>query len=398
LRVTVRAIVDGFADGSSLSRHTRNRSRHIFSAHKAEVVSFGTMTLADQVAQSREPFVVLDVSGRRWPLNNTADCAAAVAACSTRYVLADELTHLCADLAYSKGARTVECADLLHVPATALWVEWCNEPWERALQRCGFPPVGSGIQRVGRRGALIRATPDGRRGVVRTFWTVGSRPSEALASCMEACFDFDTPEGDAPVPLDQCASEPYMRVEDGAQAPGEGVLARCFRFRYERSWREYYAQALLSDARTGALEQHALGTIAMDIPLLLAFFLLLSTRGGLPRQHRDLTSLNRSRKKLHRAPLLDHIEVRAPLLRPYLEGGRGDGHGIRRSPRLHHVRGHLMRHGSQLIWRVPHLRGSARSGRVQTRTVVWTFDGTPEERAQHPELRPSLPQIERTRS
>jgi hypothetical protein len=49
---------------------------------------------------------------------------------------------------------------------------------------------------------------------------------------------------------------------------------------------------------------------------------------------------------------------------------------VRRSPRLHHVRGHLMRHGSELIWRVPHLRGHARSGRVQTRTVVWTFDGT----------------------
>jgi hypothetical protein len=34
-----------------------------------------------------------------------------------------------------------------------------------------------------------------------------------------------------------------------------------------------------------------------------------------------------------------------------------------------------VRRGSQLFWRVPHLRGSARSGVVRTRTVIWTFDG-----------------------
>src|SRR5215813_13842845 len=115
------------------------------------------MILADQVAQCREPFIVLDDSGRRHALSNTADYAASLSTCATRYVLADELTRLCADLAYSKGARTVACADLLHVPATALWVEWCNEPWQAALQRYGFPLAASEVQWVGRRGALIRA-------------------------------------------------------------------------------------------------------------------------------------------------------------------------------------------------------------------------------------------------
>lgn len=334
------------------------------------------MILADQVAQCREPFVVLDGNGRCRTLNNTADCAASLAACATRYVLADELTRLCADLAYSKGARSVACADLLHIPAATLWVEWCNEPWQDALQRYGFLSGGGETQWDGRRGALIRATPDGRRGLVRTFWTTGFRHSQVLASSIEACFDFDTPEGEAPEPLVQGESEANIRVRDGGQASADDVLGRCFRFRYEHSWHDYYAQAHLSDTDIEVLRRHSLGTIAIDIPLLLAFVLLLSTRSGLPQQRRDLTRLNRDRGKHNRAPLLDHIEVRAPILPAYAEHSGSEAHCTRRSPRLHHVRGHLMRRGSQLIWRVPHLRGRARSGRVQTRTVEWTFDGT----------------------
>ena len=334
------------------------------------------MILADQVARCREPLIVWDDNGRRRVLNNAADSAASLAACPTRYVLADELTRLCADLAYSKGARTVACADLLHVPAITLWMEWCNEPWQDALQRYGFPLVERGTQWVGRRGALVRATPDGRRGLVRTFWTAGLRQCQALASSMEAYFDFDTPEGDAPEPPDQNEPEATTRVWDSGQTSGDDVLARCFRFRYERSWHDYYAQAHLSDADTEALRRHTLGTIAMDIPMLLVFFLLLATRSGLPQQRRKVTRLNRKRGKLNRTPLLDYIEVHAPILPAYSEHNRSEGHGVRRSPRLHHVRGHLMRHGSELIWRVPHLRGRAQNGRVQTRTVVWTFDGT----------------------
>src|SRR5579872_1802164 len=333
------------------------------------------MILADQIAECREPFVVLDSSGRQWRLNNTADCAAAVTACPARYVLADELTRLCADLAYSKGARTVACADLIHVPSTALWVEWCNAPWQDALHRYGFPVVESGTQWVGRRGALIQATADGRRGLVRTFWTAGFHNNEALASSMEAFFDFDTPEGEAPEPLDRHPVEPNMCVRDSGRTAGDDVLARCFRFRYERSWRDYYTHGSLSAAHSEVVRQHTLATIAVDIPMLLAFFLLLSTRSGLPQRRPDLTRLNRARGKLNRSLLMDRIEVCAPILPAYVAHASAEVTSTRRGPRMHHVRGHLMRHGSELIWRVPHLRGHARSGRVVSRTVVWTFDG-----------------------
>jgi hypothetical protein len=333
------------------------------------------MILADRVAQCRTPFVVRDNhGGRLWRLDNTADHAEEVRTCPTRYVLADDLTRLCADLAYSKGARTVACADLLHIPAPTLWVEWCNGPWRRALQHYGFPPIEGGWQWVGRRGALIESSLDGRRGMVRTFWSSGESEAEVLASSLEAFFDFDVQEGEGPEPPDGEEGLQVIRVRDEIRANGDDVLARCFRFRYERSWSEYYGRAGMAEAVRSALWRHTLGTIAMDIPMLLAFVLLLATRSGLPHHTSDYERLNRARLKSGKTALLDHIHVRAPLLPEYIEQQRTDGQGTRRGPRLHRVRGHLVRRGSQLFWRVPHLRGSARAGRVKSRTVVWTFD------------------------
>jgi hypothetical protein len=342
------------------------------------------MFLADRVAQYRAPFVVQDNQGGQiWRLNNTADHAEEVRACPTRYVLADDLTRLCADLAYSKGARSVACADLLHMPAPTLWVEWCNEPWQSALRRYGFPLIEGARQWVGRRGALIKSSLDGRRGFVRTFWTAGENNTEVLASSLEAFFDFDALENDGPEPPDGGEGGlQATQVRDGIRANGEDVLARCFRFRYERSWHKYYEKAHLAENARLALWQYTLGTIALDIPMLLAFTLLLSTRGGLPRALSDLERLNRARLKSGKTALLDHIQVRAPLLPEYIEQQRLDHLSMRRGPRLHHVRGHLVRRGSQLFWRIPHLRGSARAGRVQSRTVVWTFADGPGERSE----------------
>lgn len=340
------------------------------------------MILADRVAQCQTPFVVQDNHGGPiWKLNNTADHAEEVAKCPTRYVLTDDLTRLCADLAYSKGARTVACADLLHIPAPLLWIEWCNGPWQGALQRYGFPLIEEGCQWVGRRGALIKSSLDGRCGTVRTFWNVGESGTQVLASSLEAFFDFDAQESEGPEPPDGAEGLQAIQVRDEMCAQGEDVLARCFRFRYERSWAEYYGKAGLAEEARSALWRHSLGTIAVDIPMILAFVLLLSTRNGLPQRASDYERLNRARQKSGKRVLLDHIEVRAPLLPEYMEQQRGEQHGMRRGPRLHHVRGHLVRRGSQLFWRVPHLRGNARAGSVRTRTVVWTFDDARKARA-----------------
>lgn len=330
------------------------------------------MKLADQIAQFRTPFLVRsDATQRITRLNNAADCAAQVAAAPIRFVLCDNLTRLCTALAYSKGARTLACDDLIRVPAESVWLEWCNESWQSELMLQGFgaPPPNTSVS--GRRGALLRASRDGRRGAVRTFWT-GAADRDVLASCIEAYFDLDTPEGGEPAPL--AGERPSAhRVADEDGAAGD-MLSRCFRFRYERSWSQYYEEAALEAAARDVLWRHALGTIAIDIPVILAFFLLLATRSGLPQQRQSFERLNRSRIKSGKVPLLDHIDVRAPLLPPYRPASSDESDSGRRSRRLHHVRGHLVRRGSQIFWRVPHLRGSARQGCVRTRTVTWTFE------------------------
>jgi hypothetical protein len=330
------------------------------------------MRLADRVAQCRSPFVVQSTKdGSITRLTNAAAFAKDVANCATRYVLNDELTRLCTALAYSKGASTLACADLLRVPAERVWIEWAEAPWWDELTRYGFKsPVDSVIR--GRRGVFIQSTPQGRRGLLRTFWAIGESDVEVMSSNMEAYFDFDTEEGEDP--------EVYGRPERSSlcvadySVKGADILRRCFRFRFERTWQDYYGRASLTPEQTAAVHRESLGTIAIEIPVLLAFLLLLITRPGLPRRPLMLERLNRARAKSGKSALLEQIEVFAPLLPEYKSGISSEFDTFRRPARLHHVRGHLVRRGSKLFWRVPHLRGSARAGSVRTRTVTWQLD------------------------
>src|SRR5882724_4620054 len=97
------------------------------------------MRLADRIAQCRTPFIVQNTNdGSLTHLNSATAFSKAIDSCATRYVLNDELTRLCTALAFSKGANTLACADLLHVPAERVWVEWTEAPWLNELARYGF--------------------------------------------------------------------------------------------------------------------------------------------------------------------------------------------------------------------------------------------------------------------
>ncbi len=332
------------------------------------------MRLADRIAQCRTSFIVENTKdGSVTHLNSAAAFAKDIDSCATRYTLSDELTRLCTALAYSKGASTLACSDILHVPAERVWVEWTEEPWRNELARYGFKgPVNS--VPPGRRGVFIQSTAQGRRGLLRTFWTDGESELNVLSSSMEAYFDFDTREGEEPEVFDR-QQRASICVSDNA-AGDANILRRCFRFRFERTWLDYYGRAQLTSVQATAVSHHALGTIAIDIPVLLAFFLLLAARPGLPRRPLMLERLNKARAKSGKSALLAQVEVFAPLLPDYQSEGSGGSGGPRRSRRLHHVRGHLVRRGSKLFWRVPHLRGSARAGSIRTRTVTWLVEPT----------------------
>jgi len=349
------------------------------------------MRLADRITQCRTPVIVQNTKdGTINRLSGAATFADEILACPIRYVLCDDLTRLCAALAYSKGTRTLACADLLHVPAERVWIEWCEAPWLAELTRYGFKTDEQSIV-GGRRGALIQSSATGRRGLLRTFWANGDADLDVFASSMEAYFDFDTPEGEAPAAPD-ATDRPTISVFDHGVGDAD-ILRRCFRFRYEHTWAEYYANTALSPERRAAVARHALGTIAIEIPVMLIFFLLLATRPGLPRRPLMLERLNRARSRSGKAPLLAHTEVFAPLI-PEYPPSSGTGLGFERRPRrLHHVRGHLVRRGSQLFWRVPHLRGSCRAGVVRTRTVTWTVNG-PVGDSNHPPMSRARPSHE----
>jgi hypothetical protein len=347
------------------------------------------MRLADRIAQCRIPFIVENTKdGSITHLNNAAAFATDANSCATRYALSDELVSLCTALAYSKGARTLACADLLRVPAARVWVEWAEAPWRNELASYGFKcPVSPS---TGRRGVFVQSTPQGRRGLLRTFWVDGESELNVLSSSMEAYFDFDAHEGENPDAF-VGQQESSICVSDHAIGKAD-ILRRCFRFRFERSWQDYYGRARLTPLQASALSHHALGTIAIDIPVLLAFFLLLVTRPGLPRRPLMLERLNKVRARSGKAPLLEQIEVFAPLLPAYKSVAGSVSEPSQRWRRLHHVRGHLVRRGSKLFWRVPHLRGNARAGTIRSRTVTWQFDpsvsssrigGNPESSAAH---------------
>jgi hypothetical protein len=330
------------------------------------------MRLADRIAQCQTPFVVQNTKdGSVTHLNNAAAFAKDIERCATRYVLSDELTRLCTALAYSKGARTLACTDLLHVPAERVWIEWTEAPWRNELAGYGFTHASDSVS-SGRRGIFIQSNREGRQGLMRTFWTSGESELAVRASSMEAYFDFDTQEGDDPTSFDR-HKRPSFGVSDSAVGKAD-ILRRCFRFWFERSWQDYYDGGQLTAVQSAAVAHHALGSIAIDIPVVLAFCLLLSTRPNLPRRPLMLERLNRARSKSGKVRLLDQIEVFSPLLPEYRPSNDSSSGISRRASRLHHVRGHLVRRGSQIFWRVPHLRGRARSGIIHTRTVTWTIE------------------------
>ena len=330
------------------------------------------MRLLDQIAQCQTPFLVKNNStGEVTRLSGASDCAPLLGCCPMRYVLSDELTRLCTELAYSKGTQVLDCIDLIRIPSELLWIEWCDTPWRETLRNYGFNHPDDEERTGGRRGVLVRSAPTGLCGSIRSFWNTGDTDQDIFASAMEAHFYLDAPTDPdtivAPYPA-------VLRVSD-QDIDRHSVLTRCVHFAFEKSWESYYQCHSKGPDHYRELQIHAAGTIAVAVPVLMALFLLLGTRTGLPQQLVDLSRVNRARTRAGRLPLLDHIEVCAPIMPDYhYAGSTNDAPGVRRGPRLHHVRGHLVRRGRTLHWRVPHVRGKARWGSVRTRTVTWTID------------------------
>jgi hypothetical protein len=324
------------------------------------------LRLLDLVAQSTSAAPTLPGG---WGFPAAHHFADAIRTCPLRLVLADDLIQYTIQLAYAEGERLTGCLDLIHVPAQQLWLEWLEATRQSTLSEmpaCTSTPCYS----VRRTGVLIVADAAGRAGTMRTFWS--TQNEQVYSAALLTDFDLDRAIRPA---LDIGAV--FSGAAFGAVMPVEAALDELLShvcFRLDPAWVNYYRAAELTERQQSVVLREVLGTMAFDMPMILALFLLFAAKDGLQRRAADLERLNRARRCSGKRPLLEHIEVRAPIAVSYQGPSSHPANtNRRRAPRLHHVRGHIVRRGDRVFWRLPHLRGSVRLGVVRSRTVQLSF-------------------------
>jgi hypothetical protein len=303
-----------------------------------------------------------------WGFPGAHQFADAVRACPLRLVLADDLIQYTVQLAYAEGERLSGCLDLIHVPAQQLWLEWLEAARQSTLSEmpaCTSTPCYS----VRRSGVLIAADPAGRAGTMRTFWS--TQNEQVYSAALLTDFDLDRIMRPA-LEVDAVFSGAAFGVVIPVEPALDELLSHvCFRL--DPAWANYYRAADLSERQQLLVLHEVLGTMAFDMPMILALFLLFAAKDGLQRRAADLERLNSARRRSGKRALLEHIEVRASIVGGQCPVSPAANANRRRGPRLHHVRGHIARRGAKVFWRVPHLRGSARLGVVRSRTVQLSF-------------------------
>jgi hypothetical protein len=319
-----------------------------------------------RLALNRSPELPFEVTG-------ASAFASRIAACPLRFVLGDDLTRASAELAFADGAQLAECMDLLRIPAPLMWVEWSDEVHQKVIHDTGSAADFDAAAPGRRVGVLLRASSDGQRALARTFWVgaAAADHSDVTLSPLETHIDLRG-EFTEPSDIGGILNGGFAGITDPAN-PAMASLLDHVRFRFDDTWGAYY-RAAASDPEAQRHVVHAtLAAVARDVPLLLAFFLLLSAKDATRSIPISRAAINRKRQAHGRWGLLDHVEVRASLDAVHEPDFRAVEIDGRQSPRLHHVRGHLVRRDDRVFWRTPHLRGSAARGMVRSRTVCLSF-------------------------
>ncbi len=332
------------------------------------------MRLLDHIAQCTAPLLVRQDCGEVWRLTGAGEFSAALARCPLRYVLTDELVRVCVELAYSEGDELSGCLDLLRLPAEQLWVEWSEPAGREALARVLPECTPAQTLEAERSGVLICADPSGRCGTLRTFWLSRSEPREPLVAAVETTLDLK--RCGVTAPPEALLNGDAIGVFD-LQNEQLNDLLRCARFRLDSAWQHYYRSTLNDPALRADIVRRLVSSVAFDIPMLLALFLLLAIRADLVHQEVNPARLNKKRAQLGRRPLLEHVEVCAPLFiqAAYRDDRAHSSVALRNGPRFHHVRGHIVRRRNTVYWRAPHWRGHLRLGQVRSRTVELRLQG-----------------------
>jgi len=334
------------------------------------------MRLLDRVARCHAPLRLAlgHAPAVQFDVTAPSHYASRVAGCPLRYVLDDDLTRASAELAFADGERLAGCLDLLRIPASQLWVEWNDEVHKRVIYdtrvAADYDAAASG-RRVG---VLLHGSADGYSAIARTFWADADADESSEGVTMSPLETHIDLRGRHPDPVDTAAvlAGGFATLTDSTDSAMTSLLDQV-RFRFDDRWAAYYRAAATRPERQREVVRGSLAAVARDVPMLLAFFLLLTAKDATLTLPVSRAAINRKRMARGRAPLLDHIEVRASLDAVREADMRGVDPSGRQSPRLHHVRGHLVRRDDRVFWRTSHLRGSGSRGMVHSRTVCLSF-------------------------
>jgi hypothetical protein len=336
------------------------------------------MRLLDRVASSRAPFVLEAEHPATAPIevSGASGFASRVAACPLRFVLGDDLTRACAELAFADGERLAGCLDLLRMPARQMWIEWNDEIHKRVMSETRSIPAFDAASCGRRVGVLLESSTDGYAAVLHTFWAdAGDGAEEPTLSPVETHLDL---RGELPPAsnIPGVLTGEFAGVDHDADSAMNDLMDHV-RFRFDGRWAAYYRAAAANPKEQRELVLASLGAVARDAPLIFAFLLLLCAKDATRSIPVSRAALNRKRMAHGHGPLLDHVEVRASLDAVQTPSPGDPDASARLSPRLHHVRGHLVRRDDRVFWRVPHLRGSAARGMLRSRTVCLSFARQP---------------------
>jgi hypothetical protein len=288
------------------------------------------MYLADRVALCTTPLTVC-LNETEWTMPGVAGFAERVSSCPVRYVLMEDVHEACCDLAERFGDLLQAHNPILRAPLDQAWIEWRD------------PETGAQV------GVLMAAADDGRSGTLRIFWTRGDTIDVAQADIV---FDFDRP-------LDFMQARGMPRYALRALPPAFAGLKRHLSLTLDPEWQDYFRNTVLG--ANGLPEASSLcgEMLWRDVIRTLAFFILVGSRAPLVERPVERARLNALRVKAGKPPLLDHVEMRIGQAGPAYtgHGGGAGGDGARKHPRLHMVRGHLVRRRDSVFWRAAHVRG-----------------------------------------
>ncbi|MBJ7438385.1 MAG: hypothetical protein JHD35_05090 [Sphingopyxis sp.] len=303
------------------------------------------MRLMDCVASCAGKTLHVASGGKIFEIAGASTHADAVRSCPLRYVLDDVVTDVCLQLLDTDRGMLDPANYLLRVPAQQFWVEWFEDR--------PAPDTG-GKHRRRNAGLLVNAAPDGRSGTIHSFWK--NDEGETVSSQIIIEFDLDN----------RPTTEPGTIRARHIEFPEFQPLLDCMTFRVDPAWSAYFA-ALAANQREQVMQQCAAITW-FDLAFVFAFATVLASKDHIDSQPSDLSRLNRARMKRGKLPLLDHVETRL-----YLDNRVASlpgENGVRSAPRLHQVRGHLVRRANLTFWRTTHLRGDPATILIQRNVRV----------------------------